>query len=526
VLIHHNLRRAAERWPTEVALVAGARRATFAELWESSGRLASALRARGVERGDRVAVFCPSGFEAAVASFAALRAGAVLLPINPQTRTRKLSYVLGDAEPRALIADGTLARIWLPALPAKDSDHGLRALVVAGASLPGGLDRPAVTLADALAETPAEAPDAPGLINQDLAAIIYTSGSTGDPKGVMLSHLNMVSALESVCQYLPIEKGDVIASALSLAYSYGLYQLLHAARVGARLLLLPSFAFPMQVLEEMVRERTTVFPGVPTFFSTLAALEGVSRFDLSTVRIVTSAAAPLAPTQVKEARGLFPHALFYCMYGLTECKRVTYLPPEDIDRRLGSVGKGMPNQELYLVDEEGQRLPPGSTGELVVRGAHVMRGYWRKPRETAERLRPGPLPGENVLHTGDLFHMAEDGYLTFVARKDDIIKVRGEKVSPREVENVVLQLPSVLEAVVLGVDDALAGQAVKVFVVPRPGQTCTPDEIVRHCRAQLEATHVPKHVEIVAELPRNNSGKIDKRALRGQAPDESEDVRA
>jgi acyl-CoA synthetase (AMP-forming)/AMP-acid ligase II len=512
MLIHDYLRRRAESDADGLALISGSARLTFGKLWDMAGRMASYLVERGVQPGDRVAVLCANRWPAAVAVFGALRAGAVLMPVSPQTKTGKLTYLLKDATPTCLIADVGLGREWLPALA---DDVQLAALVVVGdekCQLPAKYARVAAKLDDVL-ERP-RAPSEPSIIDQDLAAIVYTSGSTGEPKGVMLSHLNMVSALESVAAYLGVDASDTICSALSLAYSYGLHQLFLATKVGATLLLEPTFTFPVQVLDDMEREGATVFPAVPTYFSAIASIADIGRFRLDRIRLVTSAAAALADRQLAEARALFPKADFLCMYGLTECKRVSYLPPEDLERRPGSVGKGMPNQEVYLVDESGTRLPPGSTGEVVVRGSHVMRGYWRKPIETAARLRPGRHPGDVLLFTGDVFRTDRDGYLYFVGRKDDIIKCGGEKVSPREVENVIMDLPSVLEAAVIGVDDGLLGQAVKAFVVTRFGLTTSADEIIRHCRERLEPNHVPKHVAIVGGLPRNNSSKIDKIALR------------
>jgi acyl-CoA synthetase (AMP-forming)/AMP-acid ligase II len=201
------------------------------------------------------------------------------------------------------------------------------------------------------------------------------------------------------------------------------------------------------------------------------------------------------------------------MYGMTECKRASYLPPDQLDARPGSVGRGMPNQEHWLIDEAGRRLPHGSTGELVVRGSHVMRGYWERPRETEERLKPGPIAGERVLHTGDLFRTDDDGYLYFVARKDDIIKSRGEKVSPKEVENVLYGITGVQDAAVVGVADELLGQAIKAFLVLRPGYSYSDKDITRHCQAHLESFMVPKYVEIVADLPKTDTGKIRKTGL-------------
>jgi len=201
------------------------------------------------------------------------------------------------------------------------------------------------------------------------------------------------------------------------------------------------------------------------------------------------------------------------MYGLTECKRVSYLPPEQLDVRPDSVGRGMPNEEVYIVDDAGRRVGPGVVGELVVRGAHVMRGYWELPEKTARVLRPGPLPGEMVLHTGDLFRADAEGYLYFVGRKDDIIKSRGEKVSPREVEDVLCRHPAVAEAAVVGVADPVLGQAIRAFVALKPGCQATAREIQGHCARHLEDFMVPQAVEFRADLPRTGNGKVDKRGL-------------
>jgi acyl-coenzyme A synthetase/AMP-(fatty) acid ligase len=228
---------------------------------------------------------------------------------------------------------------------------------------------------------------------------------------------------------------------------------------------------------------------------------------------VTNTAQALSEAQIREIRRTFPQATLCSMYGLTECKRVSYLPPDQLDVRPMSVGRGMPNEEVWLIDEDGRRRPNGSTGQLVVRGSNVMRGYWRKPAETAERLKPGDLPGEMVLHTGDIFRTDEEGYLYFVGRRDDIIKSRGEKVSPREVENVLYAIDGVLEAAVIGVADPVLGQAVKAFLVLKAGFQYSEREIVRHCLARMESFMAPKHVEFVAALPRTDTGKISKRGL-------------
>lgn len=504
MLLHHAFEESLRRHPDKPALVCGAARHSYADLDARAQAVGATLQALGVARGDRVGLFLDNGVEFVAGLLAVLRLGAVFMPINPLTKADKLLYMLGDARASALLTSTPLEPVWGGAAAAVPS---LRGLVVAG------LEAASAAEGGALHPWPAAGTPGPACaaetIDQDLAAIIYTSGSTGFPKGVMLTHLNMVSAARSVSSYLELANDDVIFCALPLAFDYGLYQVLMAFRVGATVVLERGFSFPVKALEVMARERCTVFPGVPTMFTMVMALDSLQRFDLSALRKVTNTAAALAESQIQRLRALFPQARLYSMYGLTECKRVTYLPPEQLDIRPTSVGRGMPNEEVFLVDDEGRRLPNGSTGELVIRGSHVMRGYWEKPEETAKRLKPGPN-GEMLLYSGDLFRTDAEGWLYFVARRDDIIKSRGEKVSPREVENAIHTIEGVYEVAVVGVPDELLGQAVKAYVKLKPGHRYTERDFIRHCLDRLESFMAPKSVEFVDELPRTDTGKIKK----------------
>jgi long-chain acyl-CoA synthetase len=346
----------------------------------------------------------------------------------------------------------------------------------------------------------------------DLACLLYTSGSTGQPKGVMHSHRSLGSATRSIAQYLGSVPEDVVLSVLPLSFGYGLSQLLPTFQVGGTLVLERSFAYPQLTLQRLASEHATGFAMVPTI-ATILLQNDLSKFDLSALRYLTNAGAGIAPALLKELRTKLPRVRIFPMYGQTECIRASYLPPEEVDRRPGSVGKGMPNQELWIADENGQRLPPGSTGELVVSGEHVMLGYWKQPEESARKLRPGKRPTERVLHTGDLFRLDAEGWFHFVARKDDIIKTKGEKVSPREVENVLLALEGVLSAAVIGVPDTLLGQAVRAFIVKRPGAELDEKTVLRHCGRSLEEFAVPKKVVFLDDLPKTPNAKIDKQAL-------------
>jgi acyl-coenzyme A synthetase/AMP-(fatty) acid ligase len=307
--------------------------------------------------------------------------------------------------------------------------------------------------------------------------------------------------------------GDVLLCALPLSFDYGLYQMIMSVKAGARLVLERSFDLPGQILNTIARDGVTVFPGVPTTFAMLAKLGSLERWDLTGVRTVTSTGSALGGKQVAWLRQAFPRAQIFSMYGLTECKRCTYLPPADLDRKPGSVGVAIPGNEIWIVDAEDRVLAPGEVGQLVVRGPTVMAGYWRRPEETAQRLRPGPDPHELVLYTGDLCRLDDDGYLYFVSRMDDVIKSRGEKVAPAEVEAALRSSPGVLEAAVVGRPDEILGQAIHAYVVVDSGSQVTPAVLRASCRERLEPFMVPQAVEIVDAMPRTANGKIEKAAL-------------
>lgn len=513
-LVQDFLEASARAHPDKVALVCRPRRVTYGWLDAEANALARALRSGGVGRGDRVVLFADNTVELVVALFAAYKAGAVPIVANPLTRAEKLAWYLRDSRATALVTELNHAAVVREAAPR--SAH-LKRVVVAGDGDVAGLGELGplvVRWSDAVAEgrkTPGPPPCE--TLDVDLATIIYTSGSTGEPKGVMLTHQNMQAAALSISTLLGLHEGDVVLSALPLAFNYGLYQVLLTFRAGGCLVLERSFAYPQQVLHALQEERVTGFPGVPTMFALLGEQKNLGDFDLSSVRFVTNTAAALTERHVATLERAFPKARIFSMYGLTECKRCTYLPPEDLHRKPGSVGLAIPNTELWLVDEQDRRLGPNQVGQLVIRGATVMKGYWEKPKETAERLRPGPVPGELVLYTGDLCRLDDEGYLTFVGRMDDIIKSRGEKVAPVEVERALMSVPGVREVIVSGVPDPILGQAVKAWVALEPGSPHTEKSLQREVAKRLESFMVPKYVELRAELPKTAMGKLTRQGL-------------
>ena len=511
MFVQHFLENSASRVPDKIALVCDGRRLSYRELDDMANRLAHALRDMGVRRGDRVGVFLNNSVEAVVSIFAALKAGGVFVPLNHTAKRDQLQFILNHCHATVLIAEansetaafGDESVFTVPSL---------KGLILCGPQTNKALPtfKNCLSFEHVLSHYPASKPCCHN-IDLDLAFLIYTSGTTGDPKGVMSDHSNVVFVSKAIIEYLKNAETDIILNALPLSYSYGLYQLLMVCFFGGTLVLEKSFAFPAVFMQLIEKERVTGFPGVPTMYAMLVSMD-LSRFDLSSLRYFTNAAAALPPSHILEIRKKLPRAKLYSMYGLTETARTLYLPPEELDRRPGSVGIAIPGTETWVEDDQGRRLGPGQIGELVVRGRHVMRGYWDAPEATAQRYRPGPVPNERLCYTGDLFRTDEEGFYYFIGRKDDIIKCRGEKVAPKEVEHILYGLKGVREAAVVGIPDAVLGQAIKAFIVPADGQL-TSTQVLAHCHAHLKNYMMPKYVEFRRELPKTSSGKITKIGL-------------
>jgi amino acid adenylation domain-containing protein len=509
--IEEFLERSCHLYPNKVALVCGGERWTYRQLERAANQLASELIEQGVGRWDRVAIYLDNSVESVISIFAILKIDAVFVLLSPGLKQNRLIHLLDHCRSLALITDAIkLERIGGSLC---QTPH-LRVVVTSGISqyLPGAAVQ-CVSLQE-MRKQPRDIDGPPNRqgIDADPAALIYTSGSTGDPKGIILTHLNFLSAITSITAYLKNTPQDIILNVLPLSFSYGLTQLLTAFHSGATLVLQPSYNNPYEVLRTITREQVTGFGFVPTIASSLLEVD-LRQYDLSSLRFVTNASAALPIPTIRKLREILPHVEIFPMYGLAECIRVSYLPPDQIDVRPDSIGRGLPNQEIYLVDAEGRRLAPGMIGEMVVRGSNVMRGYWELPEETERMLRPGPFPGEKVLHTGDLFRMDDSGYFYFVGRKDGMIKTCGHKVIPEEIEKVLYSLDAIAEAAVVGVPDKILGQAIKAVVRLKENAKVTRKDIVRHCAQYLEDFMVPTLVEFRDSFPKTHSEKIRKREL-------------
>jgi long-chain acyl-CoA synthetase len=504
MLLHEYLERSARLTPDKVALVCGSSRTTYRDLARAAASFAGFLVEQGLRRGDRVAIYIDSSPETVTAIFGVLQAGGCIVVINPATQAERLGYILENCNARFLVCSVEKKS------QAEQAETAVATRPVNVWTGKGEENEQGVSYARIQAE--GRSSPRVRLIDNDLAAIIYTSGSTGKPKGVTLLHRNINTAVESIAEYLENNAADVILGVLPLSSSYGLLQVLVTFWTGGRVVLEKGFGYPYEIIKRIKEEKVTGLAGAPTIWAIILRLEGLDKEDFSSLRYITNAAAAMPASFVPRLRKVFPTTRIFLMHGLTECLRTTFLPPDQIETRTTSVGTGMRNIELWVEDADGKRLPPGHVGEMIVRGSTLMAGYWNDPEGTAKALIPGPLPWEKVLRTRDLFRMDEEGYFHFVARSDELIKSRGEKVSPIEVEDVIYTIDAVNEVRVIGVPDTILGQAIRAEIVLKEGRTLTVQEVKAHCRRFLEDFKVPGFVEFVGSLPKTQGGKIKRSA--------------
>jgi len=516
----------AQRTPDAVALVQGDLVLCYAELDAAVAQFASGLMAQGLGRAERVAVYLEKRIEAVVSSFGTCAAGAVHVPVNPLLKPEQVAHVLRDCNVRVLVTSAqrlaSLAQV-LPDCP----DLGHVVLVESGAG-----DAPAARRAEVQTMNwghfmSATACRGHRVLAGDMAAIFYTSGSTGSPKGVVLSHRNMVLGAHSVASYLENNAQDCLLAVLPLSFDAGFSQLTTAFAVGARVALL-NYLMPRDVLKAMQAHGVTGLTAVPPLYLQLAPLDWPSGAT-SRLRYFANTGGRMPHETLKTLRQRAPKAKPFLMYGLTEAFRSTYLQPDQVDSRPDSIGKAIPNAEVLVLRPDGSPCDDDEPGELVHRGPLVGLGYWNKPEQTAERFKPlvGPAPWhpnglqlpEYAVFSGDTVRRDAQGYLYFVGRKDEMIKTSGYRVSPTDVEEALHATGLVLECVAFGVEHALLGQAIQVIAV------CTPDTIAKPvvkmlldaCRIRLPAYMVPAGIQVLQQaLPRNPNGKLDRKALCAQ----------
>jgi long-chain acyl-CoA synthetase len=493
--VAQHVERAAAWFPDHPALLFEGRALTYRELNDRAGRLARALIAQGLRRGDRVALYLPNIPEFAVCYLGALKAGAVAVSINAIFKADEVAFIVNDAGVRVLFTTGDLLGQVRP-----DGCPSLEHVVVVEGDSQG---HPA--LADWLAAgAPARALD---LDRDEPAVLLYTSGTTGVPKGATLSHGNVVFNDYACAHHMGVRQTDRLLCFLPLFHVFGQNAIMNAAFAACATLVLHRRFVPDQVLDSIQRERATMFFAVPTIFINLLAAD-LSRWDVSSIRYEFSAAATM-PQEISRRWTERYGRPVYEGYGLTECSPFACYN-HDFRHKFGSVGTAVENVELKILDADGHELPRGEWGEICINGPGVMKGYWGRPADTAAAIRGG------WLRSGDIGTMDDEGYVFIVDRVKDMINVSGFKVWPAEVEQVLYRHPAVREAAIYGVADPVKGEAVKASIVLRGGAAATADEVIAYCRERMAVYKAPAEVEFVAELPKSATGKILKRVLRAR----------
>ncbi|MBC7258235.1 MAG: long-chain fatty acid--CoA ligase [Chloroflexi bacterium] len=524
--LHQNLADAARDYPHSPATIFFDATLTYQQLDALADRFAAGLQQAGVKKGDRVAIYMPNCPQFIIAYYGALRAGAITVPCNPLYVARELEHQLNDSGSETIVA---LSKLYPVVRAIQDRTHLKRVIVTSIKEYFPPILRLLFTLLkekkeghvvdisnapntiwfqDFLRTAPPKPQPVP-VQPQDTACLLYTGGTTGVPKAAELSHRNLVANAIQCCVWCSGKRGqERFLAALPLFHSYGMTTCMNAGiYLASPVILLPQFKLK-DVLEAINKHQPTIFPGVPTMYVAINNYPDIKDYNLRSIRACISGAAGL-PVEVQQKFQELTGGRLVEGYGLSEASPVTHGNPVFGDCRIGTIGVPFPDTDAKIVDlETGAReLPPGETGELIIRGPQVMKGYWNRPDETALVLREG------WLYTGDIARRDADGYFQIVDRKKDMIIAGGFNIYPRDVEEILYQHPKIKEAVVAGVPDEYLGEVVKAYVVLKEGETATEQEIIEFCRQSLAKYKVPRVVEFRKDLPKTMVGKILRRVL-------------
>lgn len=524
-LLHQLIHLTAQRYGTRTALTYKDQALDYGSLSASVERAAKAFAGLGLRKGDRLGVYLEKRLDTVLAMFGAAAAGCVFVPINPLLKPHQVGYIMRDCNVRVLVTSAQRASdLAEETLRCPD----LSSIVVVDGTASARPNAGTLEWKEVLGTGEAGSPSR--VIDNDVAAILYTSGSTGNPKGVVLSHRNMVAGARSVSQYLENSCEDRILSVLPLSFDAGLSQLTTAFAVGANVVLL-NYLLARDVVRACGEEAITGLTGVPPLWIQLAEVEWPERARQS-LRYFANTGGRMPYATLQRLRAALPRARPYLMYGLTEAFRSTYLDPAEVDRRPDSIGKAIPNAEILVVRPDGEPCVPDEPGELVHRGALVAMGYWNDPERTAERFRPAPgrpkaicLP-EVAVWSGDIVRRDAEGFLYFVGRRDEMIKTSGYRVSPTEIEEVIYSIGQIGAAAALGVPHPRLGQAIVLVATPPDGGRLDRERLLEECRRRLPQYMVPLLIAERGNLPRNPNGKIDRKLLAAEFDDTFSEAKA
>ncbi len=498
-LLPFQLQAIARQYPDAEALVRGTARVNYRGLWEQVQGLSAFLMSAGLAPQARVALLLENSLEYVVAYYGVLAAGGTVVPLNTAAKAADLSNWLSHCEASWLMLDASL-----PEADAIMEWCRGRVRVIA---IGGPKD---IFSWEEAVRTPG-AGNIAMVRESDLAAIMYTSGTTGHPKGVMLSHANLTSNVASILAYLPLMASDRVLNVLPFYYSYGNSVLHTHLAVGGCVVIEDNLVYPHRMLERMVTERVTGFSGVPSTFTLLLNRVQFDDYDLSALRYFTQAGGPMPPVNIRRLLVALPQVRLFVMYGQTEATaRLSYLPPERLCEKLGSIGIAIPGVTLDVRNDNGEPLDENEVGEIWARGGNIMSGYWNDPEATRQVLADG------WLKTGDFAYRDAEGYFYIQGRKSDMIKSGAHRIHPQAIEEAIAEMSDVAEVAVVGADDEILGQVVRAYIVAKPGAVLDVLSVKRHCRQRLAIYKIPKYIELVTELPKTASGKIKKHLL---APD-------
>jgi len=475
-----------------VALIEASGSRSYGDLKNAAARIAGELLSSGLKPGDRVGILGPNSLFWVASYLAVMKLGMVAVPFSLMLTASDAARNAAFAGCVAVLMDRRQRKVFSSVFSA-----GMRLLYDDLLAIDGASDWP----------------DAPADFDpRSDAALMFTSGTTAAPKAVRVTHENIQANTDSIVEYLSLREDDRMLVILPFFYCFGTSLLHTHLRARGSLVLCNSFTFPETALDMMERESCTGFAGVPSSFQLLLRISTFKSRELPRLRLIQQAGGKLHRVLIDELVASKPHARVYIMYGQTEATaRLSYLPPEDISRKPGSIGKGIPGVELSVVGEDGLPVEPGQTGEILASGRNISPGYLEDAAATTGKFNGG------VLHTGDLATVDEDGYIYVVDRKDDFIKSWGYRISSQEIESGVLCIPEVVSAAAVGVQDMEAGEAIHVFITVKPGASITPDSVLEHCRGRFAKYMVPSVIRIIGTLPLNSNGKVMKSELRKMA---------
>ncbi|HYK92055.1 MAG TPA: class I adenylate-forming enzyme family protein [Acidobacteriota bacterium] len=476
------------RCPDNVAVIQGAQGWTYGELGHQTLQVAARLSDAGVRMGDRAVIWLDNSASYIATYLAILECGAVIVAAHARSTALDVLKIIQDVEAKALI---TTEAAWSLNGEALEKS-GLRSVL---------LPQETLSLRDGM---PRE------MAPEELAQIVYTSGTTGSPKGVMLSHDNLVANTRSILASLKIQASDAVAAVLPFVFVYGNSVMLTHLAAGAKIVIADSLLYPMMTVDSMRMENVTGFSGVASNYAFLLRHTDFDSAHLPALRYFTSAGGPMPAELLKKVRGAFPRSEFHVMYGQTEATaRITMLPPGDLERYSASAGLPVAGVTVEILRTDGERALPRETGEITIMGPSVMLGYWRDAAASAKVLKDGRL------YTGDLGYMDERGYLYITGRNSEMIKSGAFRVSPSEIEEVLFQHPDVYEAGVIGTEDELLGEMLVAAVVPKPDRQISMKAVLAHCARRLPPYKRPKAIHLVKELPKSENGKVLRQKLRG-----------